>query len=161
MFTISHVHITDDIHNTTVGFLRQTLVLATISCLHVEDRNMQAFRTDNRKAAICITQHENRIWFHFHHQLVTLSNDITHSFTKVVTHGLQIHIWIPKLQILKEHTVQIIVVILTCVCQQTVKVLPTFINHCCQTYNLWTCANYNQQLQFPIILKFCHISLFY
>ena len=38
---ISHIDIGNDVHNTTISLLRQALVLAAVTGLHVEDGNME------------------------------------------------------------------------------------------------------------------------
>ena len=47
MLGIRQVHIGDNIYDTTVGLLRKALILAAVTGLHVEDRNVKAFGTDN------------------------------------------------------------------------------------------------------------------
>ena len=47
MLGIRKVHITDNVYNTAVGFFRQTLILAAVSCFHMEDWNVQSLCTDN------------------------------------------------------------------------------------------------------------------
>lgn len=70
MLRVSHIHITDDIHNTAVGLLRQTFVLATVSCLHVEDGDVQALSTNHRQAAVGITQYKYCIRLGLNHHLI-------------------------------------------------------------------------------------------
>ena len=50
MLRICHVHIANDIHYSAVRLLRQALVLASVACLHMEDRDMQTLCTDNAEA---------------------------------------------------------------------------------------------------------------
>ena len=50
MLRIRHVDIGDDIHNPAVCLLRQALVLTAVSCLHMEDRDMQSLRRNGGKA---------------------------------------------------------------------------------------------------------------
>ena len=38
----------DDINNTPVGLFRQALILASVACFHMENRNMKSFRSNNR-----------------------------------------------------------------------------------------------------------------
>ncbi len=45
MLTVRHIHITDDVHNPAVCFLRQTLVLTTVTCFHVEKWGYAIFRS--------------------------------------------------------------------------------------------------------------------
>ena len=54
MLGITHVDIADNIYDTAVGFFGQALIKTTITCFHVEDRDMQTLSTDNGEAAIGI-----------------------------------------------------------------------------------------------------------
>ena len=47
MLAISHVHIRNDVNDSAVGLLWQTLVLTAVTCLHVEDGDVQALRANN------------------------------------------------------------------------------------------------------------------
>lgn len=80
---ISHIHIRDDVHNTTVGFFGQTLILATVACFHMEDGNMQTFCTDDRQAAVGITQHQHGIRLDGNHELVAFRDDIAHTYAEM------------------------------------------------------------------------------
>ena len=46
MLRVGHIDITDNIHDATIGLLRQTLILAAVACFHVENGDMQTFGTD-------------------------------------------------------------------------------------------------------------------
>ena len=160
VLTVRHIHITDDIHNPAIGLLWQALILTTVAGFHMEDGDMQALGTNHAEAAVGVTQHQYCIGLHFHHQLVTLGNDVAHSLTQVITYSLHIHIRICQLQVFEEHPIQVVVIVLTGVCQQAVKVLTALINHCSKADNLRPCANNNQKLQLSIVLKLCHISFY-
>ena len=131
MLTVSHIHIADDIHDATVSLFWQTLVLTTITCFHVENGDMQALCTNHTQAAISITKNQHSIRFGLYHYLIAFVDDIAHRSSKVIAHSLHVNIRIIKFQILEEHTIQVIVVVLTCMRQQTIKILTTFINNCC------------------------------
>ena len=160
MLAVGHVHIADDIDNPAVGFLRQALVLASVSSLHVEDGDVQALGTNHRQTAVCIPQHQYCIGLYLHHQLVALGNDIAHGLTEVNTHGIHVHVGVSELQVLEEHTVKVIVVVLPGVRQQTVEVLAAFVNHCRQADNLRPCTHDDQKLKLPVIFELCHIVYF-
>ncbi len=61
VLTIGHIHVGNDVHNPAVGFLGQALVLAAVTGLHMEDRNMQALGSDYAEAAVGITQNKNSV----------------------------------------------------------------------------------------------------
>ena len=51
VFRVSHIHVRDDIHDAAVRLLRQALILAAVSCLHVEDGNVQTLCADDAPTA--------------------------------------------------------------------------------------------------------------
>ena len=156
MLRVCHVHIADDVNNPAVGLLWQALILTTITSLHVEDGNMQALGTNYAQATVGITQYQYSIRLGFNHHLIGFVDDVTHRRTKVITYSFHIDIRISQLQILKEHPIEVIVIVLPSMCQQTVKVLTALVNYRRQTDNLRTRTNYYQKLQLPILFKFCH-----
>ena len=146
MLRIGHIHIADNIHNTAIGLLWQAFVLATVACFHMEDRDMQTLRPYHRQTTIRVTQYQHSIRFGLNHYFIALVDDIPHGSTQVITHCLHVNIWILQLQILEEHTIQIVVIILSCMGQQAVKILPALVNYCRQSDNLRAGTYYNQQL---------------
>ena len=70
MLAIGKVDVTDDIDDTAVCLFRKTFVEAAVTGFHVEDRDMQALRSDHRKAGVRIAKHQDRIRLHLDHQLV-------------------------------------------------------------------------------------------
>ena len=53
---VRHVDIRNDIHNAAVGFLGQTLVLATVARFHVVNRNLHAFRHNSGNGGIGVAE---------------------------------------------------------------------------------------------------------
>ena len=74
---ITEIDVADDVHNTAVRLLRQALVLASVTRFHMENRNVQPFGADHRKAGVGVTQDQHRIRPDPHHQLVGLLDDIS------------------------------------------------------------------------------------
>ena len=70
MLRVGHVHVGDDIDDTTVGLLGQALVLAAVAGLHVEDGDVQALGRDGGQAAVGVAQDEERVGLNLDHQLV-------------------------------------------------------------------------------------------
>ena len=159
---IRHVYVGDDVHDAAVGLLRQTLILAAVARLHVEDRDVQPLRAYHAQAAVGIAQHQHGIGLNSDHQLVALVDDIAHRLTEVRTHSIHIDIRIGKLQVLEEHAVEIVVIVLACMGQQAVEVLPAFVDDRRQPDDFRPRAYDDQKLQFPVILELCHkTNLFY
>ena len=154
---IGHVDIGDDVDNASVRLFRQALVLATVAGLHVEDRDVQALRTDDTQATVGIPQHQHGIGLDLHHQLVALGDDVAHGLPQVIAHGLHVHVRVRQLQVLEKHPIQVVVIILARMRQDRVEILPALVNHGRQPDNLRPRPHDDQKLQLPVILKFCHI----
>ena len=154
MLAVGHVHIADDVHDAAVGLLGQAFVLAAVAGLHVEDGDVQALGADDAEAAVGVAQHQHGIGLHLHHQLVALGDDVAHRLAQVVAHGLHIDVGVGQLEVLEEDAVEVVVVVLTGMCQQAVEVLAALVDDRRQTDNLRARAHDNQELQLPIILEF-------
>ena len=161
MLGIGHVHIGDDVYDPAVRLLREALVLATVAGFHVEDRDVQALGTDHRQAGIRVAQHQHGIGLDLHHQLVALGDDVAHRFAQVHAYGIHIHIRVGELQVLEEHPVQSVVIVLARMRQDRVEIFPALVNHGRQPDNLRAGADDDQKLQLPVILEFCHILSFF
>ena len=153
MLGVGHIHIGDDVHNPAVRLLRQALVLAAVAGLHMEDGNMQTLCTDDTQAAVGVAQHQHSVRLDGDHQLVALGDNVAHGFAQICAYSIHIDFRVCQLQIVEEHTIQVIVVVLTGVRQDDIEIFAGLIDDRCQTDDFRTGANNNQQLQLAIILK--------
>ena len=64
-----------------------------------------------------------------------------------------------QFEVFKEHPIQIIVIVLPRMRQQTVKVLTALVYYRRQTDNLRAGTNYDEKLQLPVIFKCLHIEI--
>ena len=119
---IAEIYIADDIHNASVRLLRQALVLAAVTRLHMENRNVQPFSADHRKAGVGVAQDQHRIRPDPHHQLVGLLDDIPNRGSEIIAYGIQIIVRSPETKIVKKHLIEGVVVVLTGVDQNLLKV---------------------------------------
>ena len=92
MLGVSHIHIRNNIYNTTVCLLRKALILATVSGFHMKNWNMQSLCTNYGQAGIGITKNQYCIRLNLSHQFVTLCNDISTGFTKIRSNCIQINL---------------------------------------------------------------------
>ena len=129
VLAVGHVHIGDDVDNPSVGLLRQALVLAAVASLHVEDRDVQALRTNDREARVRVAQHQHCVRLDCHHQLIAFGDDIAHGLAQVRANCIHLHLRRGELQILEEHTVQVVVIVLARVRQDGVEVGTALIDH--------------------------------
>ena len=150
---IGHVHIGDDIHDAAVCLLRQTLILAAVTSLHVEDGNVQTLCADDAQAAVGVAQHQHGVRLDGDHQLVALRDDVAHGLAQVGTHGVHIHLWVGQLQIVEEHAVQVVVIVLAGMRQNHIEIFARLVDDGSQADDLRAGAHDNQQLQLAIILK--------
>ena len=144
MFAVSQVHIADNVHNTAGSLLGKVLILAAVTCLHVEDGNMQALRTYHAQAGVGIAQDQHGIRLSLYHQLVRSINDVAHRGAKVVAYRIHINLSVLQLQVFKENTIQVIVVVLARMRQDGVKILATFVDYRSQTDNFRAGTHNNQ-----------------
>ena len=124
VFGVAQVHIGNNVHDAAVGLLRQALVLAAVARLHMEDRDVQPLGADDAKAGVGVPQHQHGIGLQFHHQVVAFGDDVPHGLAQCVPHRVQVDVRVGQLQVVEEHTVEVVVVVLAGVGQEGVKILP-------------------------------------
>ena len=112
----------------------------------MENGNVETLCTNDAEAGVGISQHQHGIGLYFYHQLVALGDDVAHRLAQVIAHCLHVDVRILQFEVLEEDTIEVIVVVLTRVRQQAVKVLPTLVNHRRKTDNLWSCSYYDEKL---------------
>ena len=118
---------------------------------------MQALGPDDAQAAVGVAQHQHGIGLGGHHQLVALGNDVAHGLAQVTAHGLHVYVGIGQLEVLEEHSVEVVVVVLPRMRQQAVKVRAALVDDRRQSYNLRARAHNDQELQFSVVFELCHI----
>ena len=148
MLGIAEVHIGGHIHNAAVRFLRQALVKAAVPGLHVENRNVQPLGGDDGQAGIRIPQHQHGVRPDLLHEGVALGNDRTDRLAEVCPGGVQIIVRGPETQVLKEHLVQLVVVILPRVDENFMEIPVAALYGGGQTDDLRARAEDRHQLEF-------------
>jgi len=93
---ISHVDITYYVNNATVRLFGQTLVLAAIASLHVENGDVQSFCPDDGEARVCVAKHEHGVGSRLHHQLITAVDYVSHRSAEVVAYCVHINVGVVK-----------------------------------------------------------------
>ena len=150
---VGQVDVGDHVDDAAVGLLGQALVLAAVAGLHVEDGDMQPLGTDDGEAAVGIAQHQHGIRADGGHQLVALGNDVAHRLAEVGAHGIHIDLGVGQLQIMEKDAVQVIVVVLTGVGQNDIKILAGLIDDGCKPDDLRARADDDKQFQLAVIFK--------
>ena len=156
---VAQVHVGDNVHDTAVGLLRQALVFAAVAGFHVEDGDVQPLSSNDTEARIGVPQHQDGVGLQLRHQVVAFGDDVAHGLAQGVSHRVQVDVRVVQLQVVEEHAVEVVVVILAGVGQEGIEILPALGDDCGQADDLRTGAHDNQQLQFAVVLKRCHRSL--
>lgn len=125
---IGHVHVGDDIDDTAVGLLWQTLVLAAVAGLHVENGDMESLGSDDAEAAVGVAKDQYAVRLGLGKELVGAVDDVAASSAKVVTDSIHIDLGFGELQILEEYAVEIVVVVLACMGENHVEVLAALVD---------------------------------
>ena len=154
VFGICHIHITDDIDDAAVRLFGEAFVLATVARFHVENRDVQALRRNSRKTAVGIAKNKHRIRLASDHELVAAINDVADGSAEVIAHGIHVDFRILEAQVLEEHTVQVVIVVLARVSQNAVEILAALINHGGKADNFGTRTHDNQEFQLAVAGEF-------
>ena len=121
---IAQVHVGNNVHDAAVGLLGQALVLAAVAGFHVEDGDVQPLSSNDTEAGVGVPQHQHGIGLQFHHQVVAFGDDVAHGLAQGVPHRVQVDVRVVQLQVVEEHTVEVVVVILAGVGQEGIEILP-------------------------------------
>ena len=158
VFGVGHVHVADDVHDAAVGLFGQAFVLAAVAGFHMENRDVQALCGNGRKAAVGVTKNQQCIRFASDHKLVAAIDDVTHSCAEVITHGIHIDFGILEAQVLEKHAIEVVIVVLTRVRKNAVKVLAALVDDCRKADDFRARTHDNQKFQLTVIGEF-HIRV--
>ena len=118
---------------------------------------MEALCADHGQAGVCVAEHQNRVRHDLRHQLVAARDDVAHGLAQVRADRVQVDLGIVQFEVVEEHAVKVVVVVLPCVRKNLVKIFPALLDHRYQADDLRPCADNDQQLQlavfFPIHVK--------
>ena len=121
---IAQVHVGNNVHDAAVGLLRKALVLAAVAGFHVEDGDVQPLGADDAEAGVGIPQHQDGVGLQLRHQVVAFGDDVPHGLAQGIPHRVQVDVRVIQLQVMEEHAVEVVVVVLAGVGQQGVEILP-------------------------------------
>ena len=79
-------------------------------------------------------------------ELVAAVDDIATGGSQVIPYGIHIDLRFCQLQVTEEDAIQVVVVILTCVGENYIKILTALVDNGCETDNLGTCADNDNEL---------------
>ena len=159
---VAQVHIGNNVHDAAVGLLRKALVLAAVAGFHVENWDVQPLGPDDAEAGVGVPQHQDGVGLQLRHQVVAFGDDVPHGLAQGVPHRVQVDVRVGQLQVMEEHTVEVIVVVLAGVGQEGIEMLPALGDDRGQADDLRPGAHDDEKFQFAVVLKRCfsHIKLF-
>ena len=147
MLGVAEIHVGGHIHNAAIRLLRQALVKAAVPGFHVENRNVQPLGSDDGQAGVGIAQHQHGVRPDLLHEGVALGDDRADGLAEVCPGGIQIIVRGTKPQILKEHLIQLIVVILPGVNENLMEIAVAALYGGGQTDDLRPRAENRHQLE--------------
>ena len=150
---IGQVDVGDHVDDAAIGLLGQTLVLAAVARLHVEDGDVEPLGRDGGQAAVGVTQDQQGVGLHLDHQLVARGDDVADGLAEVGAHGVQVDVGVVQRQVAEEDAVKRVVVVLPGVRQQAVEVAAALLDDLGQADDLGAGAHDYQQLQAAVIFE--------
>ena len=150
---VGQVDVGDHVDDASVGLLGQALVLAAVAGLHVEDGDVQPLRTDDGQAAVRVAQHQHGVGPDGGHELVALRDDVAHRLAQIRADGVHIDLGVGQLQVVEEHAVQVVVVVLAGVGQDNIKIFASLVDDGGQTDDLRAGADDDEQFQLTVVFK--------
>lgn len=125
---VGHIHVGDDIDDTTVGLLGQALVLAAVAGLHVENGDMESLGSDDAEAAVGVAKDQYAVGLGLGKEFIGAVDDVAAGSAKVVTDSIHIDLGLGELQVFEEYAVEVVVVVLACVGENHVEVLAALVD---------------------------------
>ena len=114
---------------------------------------MQPLRTDDGQAAVCVAQHQHGVGLDGNHELVALRDDVAHRLAQIRADGVHIDLGVGQLQVVEEHAVQVVVVVLAGVGKDNVKIFAGLVDDGGQTDDLRAGADDDKQFQLAVVFK--------
>ena len=79
-------------------------------------------------------------------ELIRAVDDVAACCTKIITYSIHVYLRLSQLQVFEEDTVEVVVVILTSVGENDIKILTAFVDNGSETDYLGTCADNDNEL---------------
>ena len=153
MLRIAEVHVGDYVDYAAVGLLGQTLVLAAVTGLHVEDGDVEAFGGDGRQTRVGVAENEQGVGLDVGHQLVGAVYDVSYGGSEIVAHGIHVDLGVGETEVFEKHAVEVVVVILAGMSKNHVEIFAALVDCGREPDDLGPCAHDYQQLQPAVVGK--------
>ena len=142
---IAHVDIGGDINDSADYLLRKVLVLTTVTCLHVEDRYLEALCGNNGEAWVGIAKDDDGIRLNLYHEVVSLGDDIAHGLANVLADYSEVVVGFAKAEVFEEDFIEVVIVVLAGVNQNVIKIFICFLYDGWHFDYLWAGAHDSHQ----------------
>src|SRR5215470_491118 len=113
----------------SVQLLGDPLIETAVSGLHVKDRNLPALGRNDRKCRIRVAVDEDGIWVFSLDGLVRLDDDLSDCLRDFPPRHSQEVVWLANLELLEEHFAHFVVVALSCMDEDMVRLLVQDSDH--------------------------------
>ena len=113
----------------------------------MEHGDLQAFGGNHTQAGIRVAQHQHGIRAFRSKQLVALKDNVAHCLAEVLTDHAQVVMRLADTQVVEEHLVQFVVVVLTRMNDREVEVLVGLTHDLGQLDDLRACAHDDHKFQ--------------
>ena len=90
---------------------------------------MKSFRADDAQAGVGVAQNQHGVGLQLDHQLIGLRDYVAHRFTEIRSDSLHINVRVIEPKILEENSVKVVIVVLTRVGEDSVKILSRLVYH--------------------------------
>ena len=121
-----HVDVAEVVEHLAVELLRHALIETAVTRFHMENRNLPTLGGDYRQASIGIAVKQQRIGLFQLEDFIRLGNHFGDRTGRRRTHGAQEVVRLANAQVVEEHLVELVVVVLPGVHQDVVSLLIEF-----------------------------------
>ncbi|BDW85755.1 hypothetical protein MACH21_19320 [Roseicyclus marinus] len=150
MFGQDKIDVRQVIHNPPIQLLRNSLVKATVSGLHVKDRNLPAFCRNHGQAGVRIAIEKDGIRLLARDNLVGSNNDLTYGFRDSFTLCFKKMVRTTNSKVIEENLVQFEIVVLSGVNKDVVRVPVKFGDHTTHLDEFRPSADYRHDLKHAV-----------
>src|SRR5262245_3407662 len=135
------------IDDPTVNLLRYSLIEATVTCFHVENRQLAALRGNSGEATVGVTQHQECVKSVLGQQSIDFDDHLSDRLRGTLAGSSEKQIGSSDFEITEEDIVELRVVILAGMHEAVVAVLIEFCDYSGQANNLWPGSDDRYYLQ--------------
>ena len=147
---VSEVDVRRVVHDATVRLFRHPLVKTAVARLHMKNRHLAPFGWNHRQTAVGVAEHQHGLGLHLRQHAVHSGDEIANGVggAGAAFGAVQKIVWLAHTQVVKEHLVELVVVVLASVHQHMLAMLIQGGEHTRQANDLGPCAHHRHNLEF-------------